>query len=176
MQQDLLRQRLGLEQLLQYANHICHDGTNKCLFGYQLFAVKSVRNADKQRCMFDMEEHEDPNMSGLDEASSMEDTKEKIAADDVHIADADERRKSSPKLPHNARLPHPSDPNQVNDSTYDCTIWWWFGLTVGVFIGFTLRPRLLTLKCFICNYCFMVCGRKSKHYEERPKIKVESSK
>lgn len=143
VQQDLLRQESGLEQLLEYAEYICPDGTKKCLLGYQLYTVVRLTNTHAHRYMFHMEKNEDPNMSGLQP---------------------------------NPRSSHSSDPTQANDPIYDWTRReFWFTVIVAFLFGFTVRPHLSTIKCCICNCYFMVLGKRSKHYEERPKIAVDSN-
>ena len=169
VQQDLLRQESRLEQLLEYAEYICPDGTKKCLLGYQLYMVVRLTNTHAHRYMFYMEKNDDPNMSGLDE--------EKIAADDVPTVDANGRKRISQELQPNPRSSHRSDPTQANDPIYDWTRKeFWFTVIVAFLFGFTVRPHLSTIKCCICNCYFMVLGKRSKHYEERPKIAVDSSK
>ena len=130
-------------------------------------------HTDTHIYMFNMEELEDPNKSGLDKASSIE--------DDVRVADADERRRPSSKLPPHSRSSHPSDPAQDNDLTDHWTreqlFHNLFYLLLGIFLGFTLRTYSSTLKSSICNYFFFkVWARKPKRNKERPKIEVDSSK
>ncbi|CAH3042508.1 unnamed protein product, partial [Porites lobata] len=110
-------------------------------------------HADTQVYLFDNKEHNDPNISGLENADSIRDAKRKNATYVHHRNSAIKRKtKASFKVPpRDASSPESrSDPTQENDTVYHWTIEHlppvvYVTFTLGIIFGCTLRPHFLSL-------------------------------
>ena len=149
-------------------------------------------HADTQVYLFDNKEHNDPNISGLENADSIRDAKRKNATYVHQRVDAI-KSKTTPPLkvpPCDGSSPETeSDPTQENDAMYHwtkeqllvllvfcVTMGIIFGCTLGIIFGCSLRPLLLSLKNSNCNYFMLQRRKEFRRHRKNTKFEVDSSK
>ena len=141
-------------------------------------------HADTQVYLFESKEHTDPNISGLKKANSIPDAKRKTATYVHHRNNAIKRRtKASFKVPpRDASLSESRpDPTQENDVMYHWTkeqllplVYVTFAM--GIILGCTLRPHILSLVYSIGNYFILQRRKKLRRHRVSIKFEVNSSK
>lgn len=149
-------------------------------------------HADTQVYLFDNKEHNDPNISGLENADSIRDAKRKNATYVHQRVDAI-KSKTTPPLkvpPCDGSSPETeSDPTQENDAMYHwtkeqllvllvfcVTMGIIFGCTLGIIFGCSLRPLLLSLKNSNCNYFMLQRRKEFRRHRKNTNLEVDSSK
>ena len=144
--------------------------------------------------MFDMEEHEDPNMSeeaNFNKANSKEGFKRKADAVPPQNSVIKKRRRDSPKVPMlystkeaNSELEQPTSSSTDSDGDLNDIIFHWIEklgyVMVGVLLGIVARHYWTSFLCRLPIDGFP-WFRNSKGYkrldkEEQPRIEVDASK